>query len=468
MSSNMKDKVEHPRVQASLHLIDAWLESEQSYAQLPGLSAGLVVDQELIWSGGYGHANPAEEIPATVDTLYSICSISKLFTSIAIMQLRDAERLQLADPVQKFLPWFNVARPNEENTPITIESLLTHSSGLPRESDFPYWSPPDYRFPDHDEVKERLSGQSMLYPADTYWQYSNLGLTLAGEIVATVSGRAYADYVTEKILEPLGLDNTRPYFPNDLHGTMLAIGHSARDRNGVRDVVPCFDTKAIAPAAGFTSSVRDLAAFAAWQFRLLAGGSTEVLSASTLREMHRVHWIDPDWRTSWGLGFATERRGTSTLVGHAGACPGYLTDLVLDPKNKLAAIVMINACGRSPDAYSRRALTMLKEALDQANDPVQVAPDFSDYVGFYDAKPWSGELFVFPWLDQLAATGFPTANPMQEFFKLSPDEADAFHRVRNNDEGPGETYHFNRNAGGEVESLTRHSSVLRKITPTNT
>ena len=110
---------------------------------------------------------------------------------------------------------------------------------------------------------------------------------------------------------------------------------------------------------------------------------------------------------------------------------------------------------------------MLKEALDQAKDPVKDAPDFSDYVGSYDAKPWSGELFVFPWLDQLAATGFPTANPMQEFFKLSPDEVDTFHRVRNNDEGPGETYHFNRNAGGEVESLTRHSSVLRKIIPTD-
>ena len=460
----MKNKVGHPRVQATLLLIDAWLDSEQSYAQLPGISAGLVLDQELIWSGGYGHANPAQEIPTTVDTLYSICSISKLFTSIAIMQMRDAGRLQLADPVQKFFPWFEITHTKEQNTPITIQSLLTHSSGLPRESDFPYWSPPDYRFPDHDEVKERLNSQSMLYPADTYWQYSNLGLTLAGEIVATVSGRTYTDYVTEKILEPLGLDNTRPYFPNDLHGTQLAIGHSARDRNGDREVVPCFDTKAITPAAGFTSSVRDLASFAAWQFRLLGGGRSEVLSASTLREMHRVHWIDPDWRTSWGLGFTAERSGNSTLVGHGGACPGYLTDLVLDPKNKLAAIVMINACGRSPDAYSRRVLSMLKNALDQAKDPVKGAPDFSDYVGYYDIKPWSGELFIFPWLDQLAATSFPTANPMQEFFKLSPDGADSFRRIRKNEEGLGEAYHFNRNADGQVESLTRHSSVLRKIT----
>ena len=106
---------------------------------------------------------------------------------------------------------------------------------------------------------------------------------------------------------------------------------------------------------------------------------------------------------------------------------------------------------------------MRTDALAHAKDPGKHAPDFSDYVGYYDMKPWSGELFIFPWLDQLAATGFPTANPMQEFFKLSPDITDSFRRIRKNEEGLGETYHFNRNADGQVESLTRHSSVLRKI-----
>jgi len=126
---------------------------------------------------------------------------------------------------------------------------------------------------------------------------------------------------------------------------------------------------------------------------------------------------------------------------------------------------MINACGRAPDAYSRRALGMLKEALGQASEPVPEASNFSDYLGLYDAKPWSGELFVFPWLNELAATSFPTANPMQEFFKLAPEGTDTFRRVRENDEGLGEAYHFNRNVDEEIESLTRHSSILRKITP---
>ena len=118
----MNDKIGHPRVQSTLRLIDAWFESEQCYAQLPGLSAGLVVDQELIWTGGYGYSNPEEKIPTTADTLYSICSISKLFTSIAVMQLRDADVLRLADPVHKFLPWFEITQPNEDSAPITIES----------------------------------------------------------------------------------------------------------------------------------------------------------------------------------------------------------------------------------------------------------------------------------------------------------------------------------------------------------
>ena len=109
---------------------------------------------------------------------------------------------------------------------------------------------------------------------------------------------------------------------------------------------------------------------------------------------------------------------------------------------------------------------MLNEALDGASVRSPEAPDFSRYTGLYDAKPWGGELFVFPWLDQLAATGFPTTNPMQEFIKLSPEATDSFRLVRDNDEGLGEVYQFNRNANNEIESLTRHSSVLRKIRPT--
>ena len=85
----------HPEVKGALRAIDAWLEGTQIYDRIPGISAGIVHDQELIWSKGYGYSNLEAKRPADADTLYSICSISKLFTSIGIMQLRDANKLTL-------------------------------------------------------------------------------------------------------------------------------------------------------------------------------------------------------------------------------------------------------------------------------------------------------------------------------------------------------------------------------------
>ena len=132
------------------------------------------------------------------------------------MQLRDLGKLQLSDPVSQHLPWFALGAADGDTEPvdITVEMLLTHSAGLPREAaDFPYWSPPHYEFPTRDQMRQLLSGQQSLYPAARYLQYSNLGLSVAGEIVAALSGEPYAEYVQRHILEPLGLSDTRPFFP---------------------------------------------------------------------------------------------------------------------------------------------------------------------------------------------------------------------------------------------------------------
>src|SRR6185295_19189268 len=124
----------NPRVQSALQVARTWLDAEQAYHRIPGLSAAIVADQELVWSGGFGYADLARRDPATPETIYSICSISKLFTSLAVLQLRDQGKLRLDDPVGKHLGWFNIKRTYPEGPEITIEGLLTHASGLPRES----------------------------------------------------------------------------------------------------------------------------------------------------------------------------------------------------------------------------------------------------------------------------------------------------------------------------------------------
>jgi CubicO group peptidase (beta-lactamase class C family) len=459
----MSRLTEHPEVDGALRALDAWIDGFRAYEEIPGISVGVVLDQDLIWSKGYGYSNVAEKRPATTDTLYSICSISKLFTSIGVMQLRDAGELQLRDPVARHLDWFDIKQAHEDSEPITVEGLLTHSSGLPRESDFPYWNGPDFPFPTREQVVERLGAQQTLYPARRLFQYSNLGLSLAGEIIAAKSGQAYQDYVTAQILTPLGLSDTRPYFPEELHGKQLAIGYTGLDRSGTREPVAPFFTRGITPAAGFTSSVNDLAKFASWQFRLLAAGGEEVLQANTLREMHRVHWVDPDWETTWGVGFVVRRVEDQTLVGHGGGCPGYITFFGMVPKHNLAAIVLTNGGDSDVRTLSTNILKTVGAALKKAESPAEEKlPDYSRYEGNYDSKPWGGEAAVRQWGDKLVVIRLPSDDLKDGSTRLQHVSEHTFVRLTDDDE-PREEWTFEIGADGAAERIRRHSIYLRRI-----
>ena len=310
-----------PGVAEALHLLDVWMDAAQAYGGIPGASLSVVHDQELVWAKGYGYAHVERDEPATASTVYSICSISKLFTAVGVLQLRDEGRVGLDDPVSKHLDWFSIQDDYPEAGPVTIEGLLTHTSGLPREAGAPYWTGPDYPFPTHEEIVAKLPTQSMLYPPRTYYQYSNLALTLAGEIVAAASGQAYDDYVRANILDPLGMSSTFTDLDDRFRGNRLASGYSARGRDGKRQLVPDYQVRGVSPAAGFISTVEDLGRFASWQFRVLDGDDA-LLDRNTLREMHRVHWLEPDGDTTYGLGFSVWKSDGDTFVGPRRFVPG--------------------------------------------------------------------------------------------------------------------------------------------------
>src|SRR5262245_43130861 len=189
---------QRPEVSAALKVLDSWVAATAESREQPGLSIGVVHDQDLIWAKGYGFADLQKKTPATPATLYRIASISKLFTSTAIMQLRDSGKLQLDDPVAKHLSWFKL-RQAHAGPVITIRHLITHTAGLPREAWSTNWS--DLTFPTRDEMIRRLAEQETVFPAETEWKYSNLALSLAGEVVAAVSGEPWPQYVEKHILQ---------------------------------------------------------------------------------------------------------------------------------------------------------------------------------------------------------------------------------------------------------------------------
>ena len=457
---------DNPRVREAIHLLEVWADAQRAYTEIPGISMAVVHDQDIIWSKGFGFADPEARVPATPGTVYSICSISKLFTSIGVMQLRDAGKLRLDDPVGSHLAWFDIQDAYPDAPPVTVEGLLTHSSGLPREADYPYWSPPDFPFPTHEQIVERLSDQEELYPAFEYFQYSNLGLTLAGELITALSGRDYASYIRTHILDPLGMASTTTEIPVAEHGRRMAKGFTAMRRSGERDPVRVFLARGIAPAAGYASTVEDLARFASWQFRVLYHGADEILGRNTLREMYRVHWVDPDWEAKWGLGFATWRSDDKTYVGHGGSCPGYRSSLSIDSKNKIAAVFMSNASGVNSGMFTRVAHRIVAPAVvaavDTATQEEPTDRSLAMYTGTYDLSPWWGETEVILWKGKLAIVSLPTEDPMDDLTELERTGEHTFRRVRD-DDSLGEEIRFEVGADGTVSRMWRHSNFRPKI-----
>ena len=421
-----QELISRPNVKGALNAIDAWIEGNRIYDQIPGISVGIVYNEELVWSKGYGYANLESLHPADTNTLYSVCSISKVFTAIGIMQLRDKGQLYLRDPVNKHLPWFDINQRYEQSGPVTIEGLLTHSSGLPREAKFDYWAN-DLDFPNREELIESISEQNTLYPAHRYFQYSNLGFTLAGEIIQELSGQDYNEYMNEYVLVPLELNDTRTFYPEKLRGQQLAVGYDGIGRGRSREPTAPFFTKAITPAAGYTSSVNDLAKFIIWQFKLLNTADENVLNPYTLQEMHRVHWVNPDWSTTWGLGFVARRHGEHTLVGHSGSCPGYQTNFSMDVDERLGVIVLTNAGDGRPARLANNIIATLRPELDNSEpESAEKVLDLSVFEANFSNQHWGGETAIRQWGNELVAIPIPSRN--LDFQKLKHEQNNKFYR----------------------------------------
>ncbi|MEO1135091.1 MAG: serine hydrolase domain-containing protein, partial [Pseudomonadota bacterium] len=248
------------RFRAAEAMIDARLAKES----VPGAAIGIIHDQSLIWSHNYGVEDLDTGAPVTGDTLFSICSVSKLFNGVAAMNLVEEGALSLDAPIA---PLIGGALPADETgaeEPVTVRNILSHVAGLPREGVKDYWA--DNSFPDLDGLRAAVAEQNQLYRPYDYWQYSNLGMAMLGDAIANVSGKSWGDYIDETILTPLGMDNTTTDMPFDRVGAGFARGYYVRAADGTRKPVEEHSFRAFAAAAGMASSVNDMAKFASWNF----------------------------------------------------------------------------------------------------------------------------------------------------------------------------------------------------------
>lgn len=458
------------KLAARLRAAERWLDVYLEQEAVPGASVAIVHDQQIVWAKGFGYANLAKRVPATPQTRYSICSISKLFTSLAAMQLRDAGKLDIDRPVADYLDWYRIHDVAKPDGPVTARAIMSHVAGLPREADTPYWSTAN--FPDLATVKAKLAEQTSLYRAYDYLQYSNLGLTLLGEQVAAASGEDYHAYVKAHLIDPLGLKATTSELPRALHGGDFAVGYKSRNGRGERDSFPFYTVNAIAPAAGFASTAEDLAKFASWQFRVLANGDDAVLKSATLREMQRVHWMTPDNANElWGLGFGIRNYKGKTMVGHGGYCPGYRSSIMMRPQEKLAIIAMVNVNDVSPEAISVGLYDFLSGDIRSAFAPRPAAspppvrpaaPDLAIYEGTYNRPGYDYDTYIFPQGNELMSISLYADAPAGEVERYRHVEGSSFRRVRD-DDSLAEPVRFELGRDGRPIRVWSHSNALERV-----
>ena len=261
--------------------------------RLPGVSAGIVVEDELAWSGGYGFADVSTKRSHDSQTLFRIASITKTFTATAILQLRDEGKLHLDDPAIAFLPELGDASSSFGRVEtITLRRMLSHESGLMGDPPGARWFHDVYEASPAANLA-RAAEIGTRIPPNVQQKYSNLAFQLLGEIVARVDGRSYVDAIHARILEPLGMRSSGFYpLPADLEARR-AVGYRAR---WLADEFVPAEGMAEFPAAegGLQSSVEDVARWLSAQFPMERAPENHrtVLADATLREMQRPRYLE--------------------------------------------------------------------------------------------------------------------------------------------------------------------------------
>ena len=361
--------------------------------RLYGAAAGVVHGGELVWSGGAGFADLAGGRAAGPDVLYRIASITKTFTGTAILQLRDAGKLDLDDPVVTWVSELGASGSPDTIGGVTIRRLLSHESGLvsePPGTDF-LAEPPSYE----GVVARNLERAGEIFtavPPNTQVKYCNLGYQLLGEIVSRVSGTPYPQYVAERILAPLGMTSTGFEPLDPALAARCAVGYSGRAFSDELSVAPSMPP--VWAEGGLWSTVSDLARWLSFQLAAHPGANREnepadspVLSAATRREMHKPRYLsDEEWTSAWGVTWYSVRKDDVTWVQHSGGLPGFVSNACFDRSSRVGAIVFVNggadasALAMTLGAHARE----LAEAAAPGQRPLVPTPaDVRPLLGLY-------------------------------------------------------------------------------------
>ncbi len=407
---------EAPTMEAALDAIAAYAPEAMQAQGTPGLSVAITDRNRTLRVITLGFANRETQAAVTPQTRFAIGSITKSMTALALLELRDAGRVDLKAPVRRYLPWFSI---DSGNRPILVHELLSHTAGLP--DDFA----PELGYT-YDVVALRRT--RVLFAPGTAWSYSNDGYETAGAIVAALDNRSWADSLAARVLGPIGMADTSAYFtPDAMAGA--AVGYQFRDNDRPAPLHPPLVASPpmdfVDPAGSALSTPEDMARY--MRFYLNGGrtaNGTELIAPGTFAAMTRPDTrsdgkpagsagtvLDeaPAFYREYGYGLSIFDDGGDRVVGHTGGISGYTACMQMNLTRGFGVIAFANLVEAPlhPCAIVLYAMRVLRAQSLGAMLPAPPAPADpahvdrpADYAGTY-TRPGGSSVQVVSRRDRL-------------------------------------------------------------------
>ena len=358
---------------ALLARIDSVVDAEMKKAKVPGMSVAVQRGGDVLLAKGYGIADLEHGVPATVETVYRIGSITKQFTAAAIMRLVEQGKVGLQDDITKYLPDYPT-----QGHKVTIHHLLTHTSGIKSYTSLgpKFWGEAALHDLDDDKMLELFKNEPFDFDPGAKYLYNNSAYYLLGVVIKKVTGTPYAEHVQKTIFEPLGLRNTlycdeRPIVPH------RAQGYEVTDGRVVNDGPISMNTPGAAGA--LCSNVLDLLA---WQ---RAFNADRLVSAASRRLMTTKTTLIDKSESSYGYGLGLGDLEGHRSIAHGGGINGFITQLSYFPDDSLTVVVLGNT-GSAPSARVAGTIArlVLGLPLPKPKDLATTAEERTRVVGSYE------------------------------------------------------------------------------------
>lgn len=302
--------------------IDVFVGEQLKAFGLPGLSLAIVQDGKVVRAGGYGLADPSRGTPAAATTVYKIASVSKQFVATAIMLLAQDGKLQVDDPVSRYLEGTPSAW-----QPITIRHLMTHTAGLPRES--PAFDP--MKATSDAEIVKATYAMPLRFMPGSKWEYSNVGYYALAEIVTRVAGQPWTRFIQDRIFTPAAMTVTAPT------NVTPTLPNRARGYGGTDNRQPADEWVALRASGAFLSTVEDLAKWDALLY------TDKILTEASRRQMWAPVQLTGGATHPYGFGWHTLTQSDGRrVVWHGGGLPGFASYFGRHLDDRITVIVLTN------------------------------------------------------------------------------------------------------------------------------